>query len=331
MFAHISSRAAGLGLTVTLALSGCSLFTMSNNTASQSREPDAYAGPLTLINESSQPVCGVDLYFNTSADDDNENLLFASDPVAPGQSREFAVAGRVYGVRLLGCSGDVVWDTYEPRNARRSQAVTFTTDGTMRLVDSGTLSLTSPVTLVAETFPLRNYLPAPGPMANTVSAATLLQVANDHARARSFAETFDAVIVTSTDWDIVRNQYGTVTGRRVYAEAGAHWPDGNCTIQAIGFSQAHDGASFSNTFQFYGFGDQHQVPCAAVDLMAGRSSAAGSRSTPAATRSASPAPTGGLCSNTCGTSNDGECDDGGPNSLYAICTLGTDCGDCGPR
>ena len=37
------------------------------------------------------------------------------------------------------------------------------------------------------------------------------------------------------------------------------------------------------------------------------------------------------CSNTCATANDGECDDGGPDSLYSICDLGTDCNDCGPR
>lgn len=37
------------------------------------------------------------------------------------------------------------------------------------------------------------------------------------------------------------------------------------------------------------------------------------------------------CSNTCATANDGECDDGGPGSLYSVCTLGTDCNDCGPR
>lgn len=37
------------------------------------------------------------------------------------------------------------------------------------------------------------------------------------------------------------------------------------------------------------------------------------------------------CTNTCVTANDGECDDGGANSLYSICDLGTDCADCGPR
>ena len=42
-------------------------------------------------------------------------------------------------------------------------------------------------------------------------------------------------------------------------------------------------------------------------------------------------PAGGGCTNTCSSANDSECDDGGPNSLYDVCDLGTDCADCGPR
>jgi hypothetical protein len=40
---------------------------------------------------------------------------------------------------------------------------------------------------------------------------------------------------------------------------------------------------------------------------------------------------GQLCFNACATARDGECDDGGPDSLYSLCTLGSDCADCGPR
>ncbi|MCB9554579.1 MAG: hypothetical protein H6707_00665 [Deltaproteobacteria bacterium] len=39
-------------------------------------------------------------------------------------------------------------------------------------------------------------------------------------------------------------------------------------------------------------------------------------------------PVGVLCSNTCATANDGECDDGGPWSDTSHCALGTDCADC---
>ena len=38
-----------------------------------------------------------------------------------------------------------------------------------------------------------------------------------------------------------------------------------------------------------------------------------------------------LCDNSCSYANDGDCDDGGPNSDYSFCALGTDCGDCGDR
>jgi hypothetical protein len=40
---------------------------------------------------------------------------------------------------------------------------------------------------------------------------------------------------------------------------------------------------------------------------------------------------GGLCTNTCKHPKDGECDDGGANSHYNLCKLGTDCHDCGVR
>ena len=38
-----------------------------------------------------------------------------------------------------------------------------------------------------------------------------------------------------------------------------------------------------------------------------------------------------ICTNTCEYANDGDCDDGGPNSDYDLCEYGTDCNDCGPR
>jgi V8-like Glu-specific endopeptidase len=60
---------------------------------------------------------------------------------------------------------------------------------------------------------------------------------------------------------------------------------------------------------------------------------------PSPTPSPSPAPSpsppsdpGTLCNETCLFAADGECDDGGPNSLPdAACGFGTDCTDCGPR
>jgi len=38
-----------------------------------------------------------------------------------------------------------------------------------------------------------------------------------------------------------------------------------------------------------------------------------------------------LCSDCCYAAHDGECDDGGPGSLYVACKFGTDCDDCGDR
>ena len=52
-------------------------------------------------------------------------------------------------------------------------------------------------------------------------------------------------------------------------------------------------------------------------------------SRPSANTSEDETPT--VCTNTCRTANDNECDDGGPQSLYSICAYGSDCDDCGER
>ena len=38
-----------------------------------------------------------------------------------------------------------------------------------------------------------------------------------------------------------------------------------------------------------------------------------------------------LCSDSCSFASDGECDDGGEGSDFAICDYGADCSDCGVR
>ena len=38
-----------------------------------------------------------------------------------------------------------------------------------------------------------------------------------------------------------------------------------------------------------------------------------------------------LCTNTCSSASDNDCDDGGPGAEYSVCSLGADCVDCGPR
>ncbi|MBT3646801.1 MAG: hypothetical protein HN542_01015 [Flavobacteriales bacterium] len=38
-----------------------------------------------------------------------------------------------------------------------------------------------------------------------------------------------------------------------------------------------------------------------------------------------------VCDDTCYWAMDGECDDGGDDSLNDFCEIGTDCADCGTR
>ena len=131
-----------------------------------------------------------------------------------------------------------------------------------------------------------------------------------------------------TDWNIERHPIsGIPVARNFQAAAFARWPDGHCTMQAFGFRQGHDGSSFSGSIVYNGASAQLPIPCAALEYAANNPASSGG----GGGGSVSSAGGGGGCTNTCGSANDGECDDGGPGSLYSVCALGTDCADCGAR
>ncbi len=124
---------------------------------------------------------------------------------------------------------------------------------------------------------------------------------------------------------IARNDLtGIVTFRERPALVISRWPEGWCRIIESGFRQQHDGSSFSGPYEYVHGMYNWSFPCAAVSAVGGGAGAGGAVA-PAS------APSTGRCENTCGSSYDNECDDGGPGSLYSICALGTDCADCGPR
>ena len=56
-----------------------------------------------------------------------------------------------------------------------------------------------------------------------------------------------------------------------------------------------------------------------------------SNTPPPAPSPSAPTSTGGGCSETCNYASDNDCDDGGPGAEFSICSVGTDCTDCGPR
>jgi hypothetical protein len=159
--------------------------------------------------------------------------------------------------------------------------------------------------------------------------AALLQ----KARSESWSETLDFSLLLG-GWSELRNRYtGILTGRSVQAAGFARWPDGHCTMQAFGYEQGHDGSDYAGPLRV-GVSTQLDIPCAALTYAAGlpgaspNSLAAEGSSTGGGGGGGTP---GGGCSNSCASANDGECDDGGPNSLYSVCQLGTDCADCGGR
>ena len=151
-------------------------------------------------------------------------------------------------------------------------------------------------------------------------------ILTSHASSAGWREEFEFTWAIN-DWNIVRNRRTGIIIERTRNGVGfARWPDGHCTAQVFGYVQAHDGSDFGAT-RFQGTSTQLPMPCAALDYASGNGGGGGGASSGGGSTGGG----GGGCSNTCSSSGDGECDDGGPGSLYDVCALGTDCDDCGPR
>jgi hypothetical protein len=57
----------------------------------------------------------------------------------------------------------------------------------------------------------------------------------------------------------------------------------------------------------------------------------GSGSTGGGTTGGGTGGSGSVCDTSCSWDGDGVCDDGGTDSVFSVCTFGSDCTDCGPR
>jgi hypothetical protein len=330
----------GVGaLMLGLALSGCaSLFQSLNSSGSSGSSsaaagPAHHTGPITVTNQTPHAICKVEVYTMPYRGDIVWNRFdLTADPIASGETQTVPVAQQVDRIRFTECGGThVLWDSFNPQLTAMWDEIETTT-GRYTLVPSGTqVNTGGDLTLVMQHRAMNDYRPATGNLPDPTNGR-LLEVTRQNAGA-SFASPIRWAIMQSNDFDITRNGLGQPTHRDFNVYAGIDGPDGKCWHQIITMRQQFDGSSWGPVNLTPGrSGARLQLPCEVHGAIGGGSSPGGAPSPaapPAAGGGASPS--GGRCENTCRTSNDGECDDGGPNSLYSICALGTDCNDCGPR
>jgi hypothetical protein len=102
----------------------------------------------------------------------------------------------------------------------------------------------------------------PQGMQDATLEADILKCIQSKGTNSGWKEKFSKVRISSTDWDMVYNEYtGVITGRTLDAYCQATWPDGHCTVQLFSFHQQYNGTGYSKTFTFYGTGTQEPADC----------------------------------------------------------------------
>lgn len=301
--ARLSGSANSLLAAAVLAASLPGCFASANRGANHGGSDSDYTGPLTFTNQTSEPLCGVELVAH-------DGYSHHAERVEPGASFSIDVPGPQPLLFVTACEGD-----------------RFLYADSVRIhSDSYDLTEAQPQTF-AERFDYLRQLNgmATGSVLNDATVQAQLQAAvEEKARGARWVDTPSVTLIASPDWDVMRhNRTGIITRRRIAGLVGHRFPDGHCSIQIHTFQQGHDGSGFSGPVVYEGSAGNIGAGCAMVDWM--ERQAGGGGSAAASTSSAAG------CTNTCGSANDGECDDGGPGAQYAVCALGTDCADCGPR
>lgn len=299
-----SLLAAALAILMASSLPGC-FFGSGRGANHAGSDDDDYTGTLTFTNQTSEPLCGVELITS-------EGYSHHDERVEPGASFQIEVPGAQPALFVTACEGDAFLHTHNVRLHSATYALTETERQTY-----------------SERFDYLRQLNRMGTgsvMSDPSLRAQMQAAVEEKARASSWTDTPSVTLIASPDWDIMRNnRTGIITRRRIAGLVGHRFPTGRCTIQIHVFEQIHDGSGFSGAVRYEGSAGNINAGCAMLDWMERQAGGGGSAT------AASGSSGGGACSNTCDSANDGECDDGGPGAQYSVCALGTDCADCGAR
>ncbi|MEC7523078.1 MAG: hypothetical protein VYE22_24585 [Myxococcota bacterium] len=277
-----------------------------------------YTGTLTFENASGQPLCGVELV-------QDDHTASYGERIEPGESVQLEVQSEVDDLFVTSCDGDGFL-----------YADSLSVDG-----DHYTFDSPAPQGFGERLDYLRrlNRMNTNPIMQDPALEAEMHSAVQMRARDQGWIDDPAVTRIASDEWSTLRhNRSGLITGRRIAGVVGHRFPDGHCSIQIHVFRQEHDGSDFSGPVRYEGTAGNIFAGCAMIAWLAGESggvatqgaSAGGAASSGGGGGEAQPSG-GGSCTNTCSSANDGECDDGGPDSLYSVCALGTDCADCGPR
>ena len=307
-------------------LGGCGMFSSGSSSSSSSSgsSSDAYTGEVTIENRSSLDVCRIEMI--------NQDDKVAEDvQLGAGERATVAITSETIRFYVTECGGERtlyghVQDWLGNPVSGGREYLQGLAQPTIVLYDEGAAPADATDHRAVELNPrsVSDWLFFP-PAADATVAQATFDALNAHARGAGWDETFHFTI-PATEWNVLRHRRtGVVMGRNIRAAGFATWPEGTCTMQLFQFAQQHDGSDFSGPIAFDGTSTQLDIPCAALEYARGVANGS------ASSAGSSSSPSGGMCTNTCASSNDGECDDGGPGSLYSVCGLGTDCADCGAR
>ncbi|HJL17921.1 MAG TPA: hypothetical protein RMH99_19810 [Sandaracinaceae bacterium LLY-WYZ-13_1] len=246
-------------------------YTLSVATATRPSGP--FTGDAVLENRTSTPICRIEY--------GGQGSHAADLNVAPGESGTFSVPEELNKVWIFGCDGSVLFGSPNRSLTSAGTYVIGTLEaGGIVLLEAGSEpeEIEDRLVLVADPMSMDDYLDGmidalvrthADDMNGRGMRSQAFEALQEGGRANRWVETFVALRMASSDWNIVRHRHTGAPLRRVATGvAVARFPDGHCQATPVSFVQEHDGSGFSRNLRFGDIGGNHYVPCAAADAAA---------------------------------------------------------------
>jgi hypothetical protein len=230
-----------------------------------------FVGSVTVENRTSAPICRIEC-------DAGPEYASFDVSIPAGATGSLQVSRTMQRLWFVGCDGRVLFGAPNPDITSPSTSQIEPLDvGTITLLEAGSAPTAEAGhrVLVAEPRTAAAYLHGvveglarmPSDALNTPTLRTEAFAAlQQGGRERRWPETFVALRMVSSDWNIARHRLsGVITRRIVRGVSIARYPSGLCQATLVSIAQQHDGRDFSGALSFSDIGGSHQVPCAIAD------------------------------------------------------------------
>ena len=262
---HWTTKLLGTATATALLISSLGCASMFGSKKKEDSKPDAFVGEVTVLNQSGQALCGVELR-TRKADD----YIIHAEKLEVEGTFKATLKGALSDLYVMDCSGNML---YKGGAKLYHSKLIISPVGTKGDGGDHTAIAISakPQSFQVYLDKLRSYARQRGtPLNDPKASAGILQAAQAGFKAKNWTHNAEVILIASDRWFVANDNMS----RQVAAAVGQRFKSGQCNVQIHSFGQSGDGEKFEGPFVHKGASYATSAPCAMLAWMKAQKGAA---------------------------------------------------------